>query len=324
MKWEQTKKPTQNQIWRRDSSFTQRRGLVNRSVYNQIFFLFDARRERNNWKINIFYLFFCFQIIKNANIISSVHLNPCKFETFESEKCCCCRLPTSIFSRVDGVGVWCSISYPWTMERVKKERKWMKKIDRKGWLIGWWLYQENTHTTTTTTKKYIYWKEKEEKYREKWAHTATYIALPQSWRFFYFFRVFFFLSFFSSSFILPYLSLCMYFGFCFNSNPSSFFPPFNFLIVFLFFVFLLMERNEHLGGLFPRWPIDKRVESQITSRLVFCYVFLSISRLHDLSQHPIQTQNSRFRVTVVRAVYLYNPQSWMKEFILSQYNPKGK
>ena len=81
VKWEQTKKPTQNQIWRRDSSFTQRRGLVNRSVYNQIFFffvLFDSRRERNNWKINIFYLFYFFKI-KNANTISSVHLDPCKF-----------------------------------------------------------------------------------------------------------------------------------------------------------------------------------------------------------------------------------------------------
>jgi hypothetical protein len=39
-----------------------------------------------------------------------------------------------------------------------------------------------------------------------------------------------------------------------------------------------MERNEHLGGLFPRWPIDKRVESrthlEITCR-PFCFVLFS-------------------------------------------------
>lgn len=116
---------------------------------------------------------------------------------------------------------------------------------------------------------------KRKKNTEKSGRTATYIALPQSQGF-----IFFFVSFFSSSSFLPYLSLFMYFGFGFVSiqiPPASFFSTFQFSHrFFFFFFFLLMERNEHLGGLFPRWPIDKRVESrthlEITCR-PFCFVF---------------------------------------------------
>ena len=160
-------------------------------------------------------------------------------------------------------------------------------------------YIKRTHTTTTTTKKkYILKRERREIPRKVGAHRYIY-SPPAVLKVFYFFILLLFI-------IYPPISLIVYvFRFLFQFKSLQLLSTFQFSHRFLFFVFLLMERNEHLGGLFPRWPIDKRVESQITSRLVFCYVFLSISRLHDLSQHPIQTQNSRFRVTVVRAVCIY-------------------
>lgn len=152
---------------------------------------------------------------------------------------------------------------------------------------------------------------KRKKNTEKSGRTATYIALPQSQGFF----VFFFVYPSSLHHLSSHISHCSCISvlvlFQFKSLQLLFFFHLSIFSSFFFFFFLLMERNEHLGGLFPRWPIDKRVESrthlEITCR-PFCFVFKSRS-LHDLSQHP-NSGNSRPCATLVDPPHMHT-QSWM-------------
>lgn len=123
--------------------------------------------------------------------------------------------------------------------------------------------------------------EKEKKkYLGKWAHRYIYTALPQS----FFFILLLFI-------IFPPISLIVhvfrFFLFCFNSNPSSFFPPFNFLIVFFFF-FSYSSRSAD-GEEWASWRSLPTVADRQTSGIpnLTCRPFFFPPRsLHDLSQHP--------------------------------------
>ena len=190
----------------------------------------------------------------------------------------------------------------------------MNKIDRKGWLIGWWLHQENTHNNNNNKKKYILKRERREIPRKVGAHRYIY-SPPAVLKVFYFFILLLFI-------IYPPISLIVYvFRFLFQFKSLQLLSTFQFSHRFLFFC-VSADGEERASWRSLPTVADRRT-SGIPNNQSSCFVFFSI---HFSPSRSFSTPNSDAKFTVPCdccscRVYIQSP-SWLKEFILSQYNPK--